>query len=378
MANCIAKMSVLCVAVLVLSGVTSAQGPEFDLILEKTFASPTEQVGIDYDGSGRPIFTLVSEDRVGVMDHEGNIHTIVSGLTESDWASPSDNGRFVGVLYSTEALDSISGQPYFEYHFTLKRRNGETAYEILDCPFNSFSVGNDGSVLGTARVSIMSVVEWQYYDQTGDLGRTFRASRGIPFGDSGSYLVHHRDTVSAYTRDHTPLWSLGLSSRAIGSETSKVSDDGRYFVRCSLEATRFYRDGSLVKTDTIVAGPWNSVEMTPDGSHALVVSTQKAYLWDLDETTLVRTYATDPNQGFQDAASSSEGLWVVFYTSTQDTSAPSQRLISLYDANAEIVWGADAPPEDESIPWVDWLTIDPTGTYISQRDYTKLWLYKRR
>ena len=378
MVNGPAKMSVLWMTVLMLPGLALAQGIQFDLILEKTFASLTEEVGIDYDAQGKPVFTIVSHDRVEVMDSQGNTATIVSGLTDFDWASPSENGRFVGISKASEATDTVTGEPYFKYHFNLKRRNGETVYEVSDCPFNDFRVGNNGAVCGRGIVGIGITTDWRYCDPEGNLTPQFPASsKMIPFGDSGSYLVyHHGDTVSACTGNHTLLWSIYLSSQVKGHESAKVSPDGHYFVRCSNEGTEFYQNGDLVKVDTTTKNPWNRVMITPDGGHAMVVSGAQAYLWNLTDTSLVRIYETGASSSFFGyAASSTNGQYAVLSSVAKDTPPPYQRLIILYDDNAQAIWQTEGPASPLSRPW---LTVDPTATYICQRDYAKLWLYRRK
>lgn len=380
MTNRTIKMSVLALAVLMLPGVASAQIAEFDLILERTFARPAERVGIDYHAQGGPIFTIASDDRVEVMDSRGNIETIVSGLdTLMSGAVPSENGRFVVIGTRSDVIHRPTGTPYSKYHFVFKKRDGETVYEVPDHPLNDVRVSNDGAVCGTRVIGIGRTTDWRYYDPEGKLTRQFPAFDAVFFGDSGSYFVRYRPNVSAYTRDHALLWSIPVTSYTSGRDSDKVSADGRHYVRCTMEGTKFYRDGELVRIDTTVAGPWNRVIITPDSRHALVVTANRAHLWNLTENTLLRTY--DPPSAavtFGRAASSSDGQWVILSAFTRDKSAPREGSIYLYNTNAEIVWHAEAPREEIRSPSEPWLTMDPKGTYICQMGSTKLWLYQRR
>ncbi len=378
------RLSFICLAVLLLPGLAMAQGIPFDLILERTFTSHTSRVGVDYDGRGRPLFTIASEDRVEVMDSDGNIEIIVSGLNGATSAArPSPNGRFVGILRWSYHADSLSGAGYTKSNFTLKRRDGRTVYELAKCPFNDFEVANNGGVWTRWTVLATQRSDCQYYDVTGN--PTYRLpshSSVIPFGEEGSYLVYTRDTVSAYTGGHTLLWSIDLlsSPREWKLGAANVSADGRYFVRYDEPAAEFYRDGQLVKVDTTLTCHWltSRVAMAPDNRHALLTSPQKAYLWDLEQCAVVRTLDPPGTLGaFGPGVCSSEGQYAVILAA-EDTTAPTEQLICLYDQNGQIVWQAEAPPRVAKVSRRPWLTIDPTATYISQRDSEKIWLYERR
>lgn len=377
-------------AFLLLFDMAFAQGVQVELVLEKTFSSYTEDVAIDYDRRGRPMFTIVSEDQVEVMDSRGYSTTIVYGLTRyDDLACPSENGRFVGVSHETAAWDIVHKLWYMKHDFTLKRRSGATVWRCWDCPFNEYWVANNGAICARWVLGIGWEMNWRYFDSTGQMTREFPKDAQVTFfGDHGSYLLSGGDSLGAYGGDHGPLWSTDSFPPADWrTTTTSVSSDGRYFVRYHCRGAEFYRDGELLHTDTTIGWSWEppsepEVIMTPDNGYVLLIpgTGYQAHLWNLEENRLVRTYERpDSRQLLADAACSSEGERVVFHTYTRRISGSIREYITLYNRQAEVVWQTDAPAEEttvEPLSRLRWFTIDPSGTWVCQRSSTKLWLYR--
>ncbi len=374
MANGVVKMSVLCLAVLMLPILASGQGVKCDLVLEKTFTDTVRRVGISYPPQGRPLFTIVGSETVVAMDGDGNTSPIESGLGGFDWATCSPNGQHVGIVRGYTEIDSLTSQPYLKYQFTLKDRNGSVIWVLSDSSFNDIWVGNNGWVAGTFSWSFTVLTPWRLYDPSGGFKGQITTDDLRFFGGSGSFFTWP-GPIAAYTADLTQLWSFDPVSPSLQPEALQISSDGLYFVRSSKQGLEFYENGNLVGLDSTLAGldaQFHPVVITPDDRHALVSAKEQARLYDLNQCNLIRAYdAVEPRQ-FGWGSASWNGDYVLL-NMVGDPAMPDSTV--LFDQNGDAAWGVELPLAHPEIPS---LSMDPQAKYIVVWDPHKLWLYERQ